>query len=242
MANQFTYSRTRVASGLDWGNLYSMGLLRSSGSQEFGYLGNTGQLWSHFADGRGGVTGVQLMLSGVNGYPGIFTGVDWNNDTRVDVLTADPSGTLQLRRGDGLGGLSEPETRGSGFNRFAYLFAMRNGINGAPAVVGLSSNGKATQFPFNQDGTLGKPVELSGNFAYLNQAWPVDDLDKNGRTDLLMRDLDGWLSVILQNSNGTFSEPYRLGVSSQDLKMMVPCGAWNTHTCVYALDLSLIHI
>lgn len=236
VANQFTYSRTRVASGLGWGNLYSMGLLRSNGSQEFGYLGNTGQLWSHFADGRGGVTGAQMILSDLSRYPGIFTGVDWNNDTRVDVLTVDPSGTLQLRRGDGHGGLSEPETRGSGFNRFAYLFAMRNGINGAPVVVGLSSTGQVTQFPFNSDGTLGKPVELSGNFAYLYQAWPVDDLDKNGRTDLLLRDFDGWLSVILQNPNGTFSEPYRLGVSSQDLKMMAPCGAWNTHTCVYALD------
>lgn len=151
-----------------------------------------------------GAYGVVLADFNVDGKLDVATANSFSNTTNVSILLGNGNGTFQTKVDYAFSGAAQPNS---------ILSADFNG-DSKPDLVAANGSG-ATVFLGHGDGTLLPPVNYgSSNFA---SSVAVGDFNADGKIDLAVCSygfgVNGVVSVMLGNGNGTFLAPVNYSVA-----------------------------
>ncbi|WP_326962879.1 FG-GAP-like repeat-containing protein [Arthrobacter sp. PL16] len=200
-----------------------------------------GTLWFHPGQGQASFTAARRIGSGWNIYQDITAASDFNADGRNDILARTPNGDLYLYPGTGTisatnEGYSAPRKIGTGWNVFTDI----------TGGTDLTGDGKPDILARHQDGSLwrydgtgrigtgnegyqpGTIIGLSGWDAFTDIT-PIGDYDRNGTTDLLVRNPNGDLGLYRGN-NSTFPTQEIVGTGWNVYTKLLPLGDQNADT------------
>jgi hypothetical protein len=155
------------------------------------------------------VTQTDVSLAGTN----LLLNVgDWNGDGYGDVMTRRSStGVMQLRLGDGRGGLADPVTAGTGWGGVDLVAAVGDITgDGKPDLLGQPAGGAMRLYPGN--GRTGFRTSYVAHSAIGSTGqtglglWNAD-----GSPDSLFRRSDGTLQFYPGNGPGGLMNPIQIG-------------------------------
>ncbi|MEV7418061.1 VCBS repeat-containing protein [Streptomyces sp. NPDC089919] len=166
---------------------------------------------------------------GWTAYNRVVSAADLNRDGRPDLLARTPSGDLYLYKGTG--NLQDP---------FAPRIKVGPGWGGYDQLVGagdLDRDGVADVLARTVDGVLyyykgtgsaTKPfksrVKVGPGWNAYNQIIAADDVDRDGKTDIMARAFNGKIYWYFSTGNGHFTPRYDAGSNWQDVEFMFGSG------------------
>lgn len=197
--------------GVAWpqSGVYSMGDFDRNGNTDLAIVNSSGQIIYYPMKSSTRFDSPRIIGQGWNSVRDIYTGLDFNGDENTDILARMPDGRLRLYPGDSRGGFLAPYYVGQGWGRFEKIWLLRNGANHNPAVYALTSDQNLLLYPTNGQGRFLPPRNLGRADEMVTGAFPADDWNSSGRSELLSRDQRGYLYLLQQDENGMF-EPARL--------------------------------
>lgn len=216
-------SVTQAGTGWPHSNVYSMGDFDGDGHNDAAIMWNDGRLVLYPSYSQGKSFGSTRQIGvGWNALKDFHTGIDFDGDTRPDIVARMYDGDLRLYPGNGRGGFEAVRRIGTGWSGFDSIKVVRQGPGGKPAVVAVSGD---TIRVYSTDG---RGNFHAGHSAYSGHSWvnsavASDDWNNDGLSDLIYRAHDGMLYVALQNSQG-FSSPLnaRIGNGWNGFTALIP--------------------
>ena len=163
-----------------------------------------GDLW--LMRGQTGGTFRTALAIG-NGWGGLTVvgGLDFDGDTKQDLLARDASGQLWLYRGDGAGGwaVGGRSLIGSGWGPFTAIFAAGDfDGRGGHDVLARTANGDLWLYPTNGQGRW-HPAKLVGSgWAPFVKIFSAGGFDDTSGPDVLAEMADGRLYLYRGNGMG----------------------------------------
>lgn len=209
-------------SGQGWGStrVFAMGDTTATGYPDLGLITGDGDFLLYEGQSNHSFRYPDTIGRGWSRMLHVITGIDFDGDTRMDVLAVSPDGILRIYRTNS-GRFTTSSQIGNGWTQFQRVWAARNGDNGNPVLYALAPSGTMFAYPTNGQGGFLSPVTLNGNFSYLTDAASVDDWDKDGRSDFLSIANDGTLLITRQSSNYNLSSPQAIGQGWGSLRVLL---------------------
>lgn len=182
--------------------------------------GNTVSVY--LGDGLGAFAAARVFSVGappssnITNGPFSLAAADFNGDNKLDLVTANFTGTsLTILSGDGAGNFAAEKIAVAGFFYPQYVITgdfnldakadvalTRNGLSSVTILFGNGNGGFSNQTDF--DTTLANPNALTAG-----------DLNADGKPDLVVGSISGGLfSVLLNNGSGGFGAPTRYSINN----------------------------
>lgn len=195
-----------VGQGWPRQHVYSMGDFDGDGSNDAAIMRSSGELILYPAYAKGTkFKSPRKIGTGWASLQDFHTGVDFDGDTRPDIVARIKTGELRLYPGDGRGGFAAPRRIGIGWKSFDSIKVLRQGPGGHPVIIAVSGQ-TIRMYPTNGRGVFLAPLSASPGYPWLNAAVASDDWNNDGKSDLIYKSNDGVLSVALQTGQG-FNQP-----------------------------------
>ena len=185
--------------------------------------GNGSKMTVLLGNGNGGFSTANGSPFTVAGGMNSFTVGDFNNDGKVDIVTASISSTVSVMLGDGSGGFTATSPISIGSNAtFAVAVSDVNGDGNADIAVTNSANNTVAILLGNGAGgfqlAAGSPFATGGTQP---RSIAIGDLNGDGKPDIVTGNASGNVSVLLGNGSGGFApasgSPIAVGSSTSDI-------------------------
>lgn len=226
-----------AGSGWPLHRTYSLGDFSGDGHMDAAIVRSNGDLMLYPSYNHGtSFHRPQRIGTGWAAFLDLHTGVDFDGDTRPDIVARTRDGKLWLYPGNGTGGFMSRRLIGTGWNMFESIHVLRRGNNGAPVVYGASGS-RIRQYPTNGRGIFQTAAAWQDGYPWIKNAISTDDWDNDGASDLLYRAADGGLFVATQRKNG-FADPHerRIGTGWRGLGALVPAEMTGTHKALWVVS------
>ncbi|MFD0429896.1 FG-GAP repeat domain-containing protein [Streptomyces zhihengii] len=221
-------------------DIVPLGDIQGTSAPDLAVLWSNGNLAVYEASGTGGTTHAYPVGPSWQMFNKILSPGDVTGDGRPDLLGRTPAGTLNLYRSNGGSGLFGARAEvGGGWQAYDQLVGTgdldgdRVGDILARTVSGdlyfYQGTGSATGAPFKAR------VKVGYGYQMFNQLVAADDLNADGRADLLARTPDGTLYRYLATGGGKFGARQAVGTGGQDVLLYAGAGgvpAYGKHELV----------
>lgn len=214
---------SHAGNGWPSSHVYSMGDFDGDGNVDAAIMWADGRLVLYPSNAHGtAFRSARQIGAGWHTLKDFHTGVDFDGDTRPDVIGRTRNGELRLYPGNGRGGFAKPRQIGAGWNMFDTIKVLRQGPKGKPVVVGVSGD-RIRLYPTDGRGAFLTPFAWSSGFPWAKHAIASDDWNNDGQSDLLYQAPDGMLYVAQQNATA-FAQPSqaRIGSGWQGFSRLIP--------------------
>lgn len=161
-----------------------------------------GKLWAYSAPGNTSLGARTEVASGWSNAKQVLS-VDWNNDTKLDLVVRGADGYLTMHEGVGNGSYKAPVTIGNGgWQSYDITATKFRGSDIYPGLIARDSvSGNLYYYPNTTGGELTAPrSEIgTGGWQVMSEINALD-WDKDGKMDLIARNPNG--ELMLYRSNG----------------------------------------
>jgi autotransporter-associated beta strand protein len=146
------------------------------------------------------------MLLSSSSYPSSVLLADLTGDGKLDIITDDASGSINVLMGNGNGTFQAATSFSAGAGSYCLAIADLNGDNIPDLIQANRSPGTGLKVLIgNGNGTFQAPTNISGIQAQTLNSLAVADLTGNGINDLVVaQEAQDTVWVLLGNGNGTF--------------------------------------
>lgn len=129
-------------------------------------------------------------------------GADFDGNGHADVVAERSSGSIRLYSTNSKGRLVSPSLEliapGAGLRTWTVVDA---GPNGRPAIFAIDARDRLVYYPWDGDRLGGKQVVESG-YGRIASLHDANDMDRDGRSELLAIGTGGWLSLYQEPEHG----------------------------------------
>ncbi|WP_104138104.1 S8 family serine peptidase [Arthrobacter sp. ZGTC131] len=189
---------------------------------------NTGVLWLHQGNGRGGWLGRAKAGSGWNAMTAVVGSGDMNGDGRNDVLARDESGALWLYPGNGRGGWLGRIQAGNGWNAMTAVVGPGD-MNGDARndVLARDTAGVLWLYPGNGRGGWFGRVKAGSGWNAMTAVVGPGDMNGDRKADVLARDAAGVLWLYPGNGRGGWLGKAQAGTGWNGMTTITGRGDFN---------------
>ena len=157
-----------------------------------------------FAAQRRFAAGFDPNDPGTFSLPAAVTLVDANNDSNLDIVTANASGDISLLLGDGDGGFADQVKFATGANAIALVAGMFNADANVDVITASSADSTLSVLIGDGQGSFADAVSIP--LSAIPTSIRTAKLDSNDTMDLVVGLHGDQIAVFLGNGDGTFGD------------------------------------